>query len=364
MTAYTDLDVLPEDSDISEDIQRPVFNISSFPMDLNLNQLKEMFEQGVIQIPDFQRNYVWTINQASLLIDSFLSGLPVPPIYLFKTRDETNLVIDGQQRVLSIIQYLKGQFGDSKETKRLFRLRNIPKGCEWENKAFTDLSEQLQTKLRYNSTIRAIIVQQNSPSLDEGRSSAYELFERINTGGTPLRPQEIRNAVYAGTFNTQLKILNTDEHWRSILGTTSLDKRERDVEFLLRIFALFSDLEGYEKPLKKFLNETMEKNVNADTRDSKHFSKIFPTVCADIIETIGPAPFRLRGPINVAALDSVLAMLARGYGRYNKSKLAKNWQILQANERFKTCTTTNTTDKATVLERCNLVESIMVTNED
>ena len=87
------------------------YDIASYPSDLTLSVIHEMWKNGDIEIPQFQREFVWTIRQSSLLIDSFLSGLPVPQLFFYIDDENKNLVVDGQQRILSVIFYFEGFFG-------------------------------------------------------------------------------------------------------------------------------------------------------------------------------------------------------------------------------------------------------------
>lgn len=103
-------DLKIEDEEQNEVIESTYihYNIASYPSDLTLNGIREMWDAGAIVIPPFQRKYVWKKEQASLLIDSFLCGLPVPPVFFYIGNDNRNMVIDGQQRIISIIYFLKG----------------------------------------------------------------------------------------------------------------------------------------------------------------------------------------------------------------------------------------------------------------
>lgn len=98
------------------------YDIASYPSDLTLSVIHEMWNDGDIIIPDFQREFVWTIRQSSLLIDSFLSGLPVPQIFFYIDEENKNLVIDGQQRILSVVFFWKATLGSkiSKGAGRCF----------------------------------------------------------------------------------------------------------------------------------------------------------------------------------------------------------------------------------------------------
>lgn len=355
-----------EIEDTDEDISDIIYDIMSYPSDLTLQVVINMFENKDLIVPDYQRSYVWTIKQASLLIDSFLRGLPVPSIFLFEQEDNKSLIIDGQQRILSIYYYFKGYFGgeDGNGKQKIFKLTGLAPEVPWANKTFDELPQELQRKLSNQTILRAINVRQNAPTIkDGGRSSAFAIFERLNTSGTPLSAQEVRNAVYAGPFNTLLKSLNHNKDWRKLYSTTQEDKHQKDVELLLRVFALYSNLEKYEKPLKKFLNSIMDKYVKGDDDMVGEFEELFPKVCADVVEYIGAehgSPFKLRGPLSATTLDCVLAVMIKSYGHYNKEKLAQQWMALKADPEFEKATTDATTDRVNVLKRCNLVEQYFV----
>jgi len=100
--------------------------------------------------------------------------------------------------------------------------------------------------------IHATIVKQDDPSEDQ--SSIYHIFERINTGGIQLHPQEIRTSIYQGTFCALLAELNTNTDWRAIYGP--LSKTMRDQELILRFFALLHYRQDYARPMKDFLNKS------------------------------------------------------------------------------------------------------------
>lgn len=352
-----------EEETEQEESKAQIYDILSYPSDLTLSGIVSMFQNNDIIIPDYQRSYVWTIKQASMLIDSFLRGLPVPPIFLFQMDDGKSLIIDGQQRVLSIFYFFSGFFGEADQNgkRRVFKLTGLPANTEWNNCSFTELTEDLQRKLRNQSILRAMNIKQTAPHINSNvKSSAYAIFERLNTGGTPLRPQEVRNAVYAGRFNTELKQLNENSFWRQIIGTSTQDKHQKDVEFILRIFSLSARFDDYEKPLKDFLNETMSMYCDGKGAMVQHFISIFPKVCEDIVTHMGPSPFKLRGPLNVAALDSVMSVMIKEYGKYDPKRLTEGWKNLKENPDFIERTTYNTTDKISVLSRCYLVQTILL----
>ena len=254
MQEYDEVEVEEEQEEESTAIN---YDIASYPSDFTLSGIAQMWEDKDITIPDYQREFVWNIRQSSLLIDSFLCGLPVPPVFFYVTDDNKNLVIDGQQRIMSVVFYLEGYFGkeSTQGRRQVFRLSGLDDKSPYYNKRFEDLEESDQRKLK-QSVLRAVNIRQLSPSGDN--TSAYHIFERLNTGGTPLKPQEIRNCVFSGGFNSLLKEANKNKHWRKIVGKSYIDKHQKDVEFILRIFSLVGVAESYEKPMKEFFKEKKE----------------------------------------------------------------------------------------------------------
>ena len=334
------------------------YDISTYPSDFTLKGISDMWDEGEITIPPFQRKFVWTIKQSSLLIESFLLGLPVPQLFLYVDDDHKNLVIDGQQRILSIIYFFEGFFGEEnpKGKRQVFRLTGLSEESPFHRKRFDDLSETYQRKLK-STVLRAINIRQMAPADD--KTSMFHIFERLNTGGTPLRPQEIRNCVFLGKIVELLNDLNTDENWRLILGRKAPDKHQRDVEMILRIFAMSYYGDDYEKPMKKFLNDAMQRNKNASTKEIKLFAKWFPEITKSIVEHAGEKPFHVRGPINLAAMDSVFPLLiqnpdvaAKGLGDILKG--------LYSNEDYQSSIYYNTSDAATVEDRREIAADYLV----
>jgi len=339
----------------SEDEEPTIsYDIATYPSDFTLAGIAKMFEEKDIVIPDFQREFVWSIRQSSLLIDSFLCGLPVPPVFFYIDEENKNLVIDGQQRIMSVVFYFEGFFGrESTHGKRqVFRLSGLSEKSPFHNKKFSDLTAADQRQLK-QSVLRAVNIRQLSPAGES--TSAYHIFERLNTGGTPLTPQEIRNCVFMGEFSNKLKNSNRDTNWRLILGKKVLDRHQRDVEILLRVFALIGQAEKYEKPMKEFLNRAMKAHQHATSPKVKHFFNLLPKVTELIVDELGEKPFHIRGPLNASALESVMCVLFEEFPHIKPTKLQGNYQKLLEDQKFADYTQIGTTDAKTVQDRLKLV---------
>jgi len=342
-------DILEVDEEMDENEVTVAYDIASYPSDLTLSVVNEMWNNGDIVIPDFQRNFVWSIKQSSLLVESFLIGLPVPQVFFYVDATNKSQVIDGQQRIMSVVYYLDGYFGSEniQGKKQVFRLQGLDDASPFAKKRFEDLSETHQRKLK-GAVLRAINIRQLNPKGEA--TSIYHIFERLNTGGTPLKPQEIRNCVFRGDFVRILRELNQDKNWRKIVGKTTYDRHQKDVELILRIFGLTYFFDAYEKPMKEFLNLTMKREKNGTSAEVRSLVADFPTVAGKIVTLLGERPFHVRGPLNSSALDAVFATLL-GAKRALPIDLAERYKRLTEDEEFISTTFYSTSDLSVVKRR-------------
>lgn len=351
-------DELEVDEVFEESEAYVTYDIASYPSDLTLSVLAEMWKNNDIVIPEFQRNFVWKIDQSSLLIESFLLGLPVPQVFFYVDESNKNLVIDGQQRLLSVVYFLEGYFGSESihGKKQVFRLSGLDDRSPYARKRFVDLDEVSQRKLK-NAVLRAINIRQLNPK-DE-HTSVYHIFERLNTGGTPLKPQEIRNCVFRGGFATQLRELNTDSNWRKILGKETLDKHQKDVELILRVFALSQTWQKYEKPMKEFLNVAMDHNSSGTTQKVRWFAESFIRATKLMVQKLGAKPFHIRGPLNTSALDSVFCTILDNLEKL-PDNLGERYVQLKADADFRKATFYGTSDVGVLHTRFNAAYKYLV----
>ncbi|MDO9069772.1 MAG: DUF262 domain-containing protein [Deltaproteobacteria bacterium] len=268
-----------------------LYNIKSWGADLTFREIISMYDEDELVKPELQRNYVWTKAEASRFIESLLFGLPIPSIFLARTKEEKHLIIDGYQRIMTVRDYVKGKFSHDGVVFRLTNSKRINE--RWRNKAFIELSDSDQRRIR-NTTIHAIIFEQIKPSDED--SSLYQVFERINTGGRTLNPQEIRNCVYQGPLNSLLISLNSLPSWRLLFGTESPDVRMLDLELILR-FMFFStnykSIVSSDKRvvLKKSLNDFMGKRENNGEGAIERLRNSFTMTMNFIMDRFGEAAF-------------------------------------------------------------------------
>lgn len=258
-----------ENEEYSDD---SILNVISYGADLSVREIVSMFDEGELIKPSMQRNYVWTKKEASRFIESILMGLPVPSIFLAKDKDGRMLIVDGYQRITTLSLFLSGKFVDGKDFKLI---NSLIINERWRNRSISTLDEESIRRFK-TYTLHAIIFE-NKSNIEN--TAMYQIFERINTGGRILKPQEIRNCVYHGELNNFLSELNSDLRWRKIISMPEPDSRMRDIELILRFLVLTSDLEINSGLIGKSLNSYMAKNRNfeIDAKD-KLFNRFDTTL--------------------------------------------------------------------------------------
>lgn len=218
--------------------------------------------------PTFQRRDAWTPKEKSKLIESLMLNIPVPPIVLAEDPYNRNhyIVIDGKQRLLSIMQFyadcesIKIDMQDGKYEILSLTGLEILRGLN-KNK-YSEIPEKYRSNID-NETIRTIAIK-NWP--DE--NFLYTVFLRLNTGSKKLSPQELRQALKPGEFLSFLDSASAESpQVRKMLNNKQPDKRMRDVELALRYFALKYYLKNYKGDLKAFMDETCEK-LNSEWDDN------------------------------------------------------------------------------------------------
>jgi hypothetical protein len=384
---FIDKEIYEGDDDTDEDVIFSEYEISASPNDFNVRTLFDFIDSGIVKVPGFQRNYVWDIKRASKLIESLLIGIPIPQIFLFEQAKNSFLVIDGQQRYFTIYFFKKKRF--PKKEKR-FELREIfeeskgiPENILADNEFFTDfnlkLSEQLPAKknrfnkLNYSTlteddrtafdlrTIRNIIIKQNSP--DDGDSVIFEIFNRLNSGGVNLKPQEIRTSLYHSAFYDMLYRINLDSNWRKLTPQPIPDLNMKDVEILLRGFAMLINHENYKPSLIKYLNEFSAKAKKFTQEQILELEKLFKEFTKKVIAIDTKIFFSKNGRFNISVYEAIFVALCEeaykaGTTNIKDTNLAKVSQ-LKEDGGFVEATQANTTSSSNVTLRINKAKQLL-----
>lgn len=299
--AVSNVDDDTERDDIEEDV---VHRIASYGVDFDVAGLVRRMNEGDIFVPDFQRGFVWTQKEASQFVESLLLDLPVPGIFLTLELDtEKMMVVDGQQRLKTLQYFYAGKFA---ENDRPFALQGVAPA--FAGKRYADLREPDRRRLD-NSLFHATVTRQLFP--EEGMSSVFHIFQRLNTSGRRLSPHEIRQAIYRGTLLDCIRMLNGNHDWRTLFGR--VNPRQKDQELILRFWAMYLNGEKYTAPMVAFLNGFAEEHRNPGEEFLRQGKSMFAEVVAAFNAALGIRAFRTGASrqLNAAVFDSMAVGLAR-----------------------------------------------------
>lgn len=278
--------------------------------DYPLSIIKEMFDDGdIIPQPDYQRDYIMDEKKASKLIESVLLQIPIPTVYLCEENDGTLSIIDGQQRLTSFVKFLKNEF----------ELKNLEEYTEFNGKKFADLDKSIQRTIK-NTSIHSIVIKKESQELK------YEIFSRLNQGSTSLKPQELRNCIYRGSFNNMLEeIASNNKTLEFLVGTEN--KRKNYQENILRYFAL-KNFQEYSSSISRTLNLFMEKHQNDSKGEIEKYKKDFNSKIDIIKQVLGADAFfgydRAKGKMMNKFSGSTYDSIIIGFSMFNNHDIMAN----------------------------------------
>ena len=300
----------------SSEIDEPSrFEVASYGWDSDVEGLVKRLNRGDIKLPGFQRGFVWGLLEQSRFIESLILGLPVPNIFLAQDRDTKTLnIIDGQQRLKTLQRYLDGKFSISNSKKIHPDLRGCYFNSDVAKGTKSRVLEDTDERTLSDSIIHSIVIRPDasSDSPDYGyeyNNAVIQIFRRLNTSGKALQPQEVRSCIFYGPFDDLLHRLNKNETWRSLFGAEH--SRYKDVETILRFFALYESFEEYKAPMPSFLDRYMEKNRNVDDATLGEFRELFETTTNRLLEACGDSLFKTGGTLLLSKFDAVTVGFAK-----------------------------------------------------
>jgi len=348
-----------EDDVSGDDIAPAHYDVTSYGIDFDVDGLVKRIRKGSVYIPEFQRKFVWKMPESSRFIESLLLGLPVPGIFLAQDFETKKLlVIDGQQRLLSLKYFYDGYFNPKKDSKtqRVFKLTKVQE--LFNGKSYEMLDENNKRNLD-DCVIHATVVKQDYPEDDD--TSIFHIFERLNSGGRKFEAQEIRAAIYQGSFLDTVNELNEYSSWRKIFGHPN--DRMKDHELIIRFFAMFEIHEEYKKPMAEFINKYMKKNRNAQSDKLNWLSSLFKT-CTDLFTaSVENNLFRPVRSLNIAFFESAMVGLAKrivSEGEPTEKQVRTAYKKLLETNEFVEAISSSTTDVAQVEKRLSVAENIFM----
>lgn len=272
----------------------------------SLFELKRKYEnidrQDIVLDPKFQRGLVWKKGkQRSELVESVLMGIPIPIIYLFETKDGKKEVVDGRQRITTFIEFMNNEFS-------LKELRMLP---NLNGKKFSELDPLLQSKIE-DYQLSAYVIQPPTPERVK-----FDIFDRVNRGGTQLNNQEMRNALYQGYATDLLDTLSKFDSFKKATGNSISSTRMKDRYIISRFIGFYllrnSKIDiSYKSDIDDFLGRIMEYlNFHSSYNEIKYLENVFDETMKNVYEDLGVDAFRFetynqnRRPINMALFETL-----------------------------------------------------------
>ena len=314
-------DIEDQDEDVQiEENQRKLYIEKSDPP---IKSLYDDFKDGVLILqPKFQRKYVMKAPTASRLVESILLDVPLPMFYFAEEQDNTVSVIDGQQRLTSIFSFIDAKFLYNNAPFKLTGLKVLK---ELNGKTYKDLDVSLQRKLKQTPLRVVTIKKESNPDLK------FEIFERLNTGATPLNEDEIRNTVYRGKFIDLLAELEEDKTFNELVNKPNFKNRMLYRGMILRFFAFYERTYlNYKPSMKQFCNSFLNENRNLSEEKVERFKTVFKDTLSIVFSVFNDCAFRrfakdeksnnfnwIKTRINMALFDIQMW----GFTRYRKEQI-------------------------------------------
>ncbi|AYO54620.1 DUF262 domain-containing protein [Acinetobacter wuhouensis] len=348
---------------LTEQGRYPLQNIVEIMGTMNLN-------------PEYQRRRVWSNEQKSRLIESFIMNIPVPPVFLYEISFSKYEVMDGLQRLSTLFDFYNGNF----------QLEGLEIWSELNGRNIYNLPENIKSGIdrRYISTV--VILNETAKNKNEEQFLKKFVFERLNTGGTKLTPQETRNALFDGPMNKLcISIAYENEIFKNIfeipdanesLLENALYKRMEDVELVLRFFA-YRQLSSFKvSKISDILDNYLEKaNIKYNPEILEKLEKLFNDTIFLVYKIFDDKAFRFKSldrnkdfvnwsKPSKMIYDPIMFILSEYSQNIEvRNKLIENRNII--NERFEKVMNDNPNEfsgrnnnKADVLRRIELFKGI------
>ncbi len=303
---------------------RKEYKTDSYSM--SVGEITNLYRDGEIVInPDFQRLFRWNIAQKSRLIESILLGIPIPSIFVYQNEAGLWELVDGLQRVSTILEFmglLKDKNGEQAPPSSLKATKALP---QLEGVTWNTLPQSLRLEIKRTKIKVEIILN------DSDKDAKFEVFQRLNTGGSFLTEQEIRNALLIlmnKPFYIWLKELAQNENFQNSVNLSERAlQSEYDTELVLRYLA-YSHFEYHGAEVSDFLTQSAERLARAKDQDFnyKNEKAKFEKVFALLNQSLGENAFRkfkgdsFGGQFLVSAFEAIAIGLSLNVDEYDQHK--------------------------------------------
>lgn len=293
--------------DLQDQLEKQKRKVDFDTYDITVKEIINMVADNIIDIaPEYQRLFQWRADRQSKFIESVLLGIPIPSLFMATNPDGTWEVIDGVQRLSTLIH-----FSDNNDAKKMTEisgdliLEDLVKLSNFNNKTFSELPKNIQL----NFHLKPMKVTTLSDKSD--KKVRFDLFERLNTGGLRLSDQEIRNCIYKGEFSDFIKDLAQKQYFRKVVKLPKNKENNATYEELvLKFFAYLNDQKSFVHSVVDFLNDYMEKATKAFDYNGNRdvFEYVFSTLASVL-----PKGIRRKAKTPVILYEAMSVGAARVY---------------------------------------------------
>lgn len=334
--------------------------LSTDRMDMSFGELINMYKAGELVIrPEYQRLFRWTRTQKTALIESILLGIPVPPVFVAEDGNGIWELVDGLQRVSTIVSF----FGELDE--RLLKIdmnedwaeesgegeicneeeeNNVNKWTLESGSLIKDLEGFNVDNLpkKYTINIKRAVCRVEILRGESNTAMKYELFKRLNSGGSKLTPQEIRNAIYRGIdpkVNKLTEELSKNSDFKALVSLSKQKRKELyDQELILRFVAFLDKIDDINSNTETFLDNFMENAVKDSQFNAEYYKNKFTKVMKLLREVCDNTVFRNeRNAFVPAYYEGIMIGIAQNIERYEAEPqlIRKKVELLKENNDFK-----------------------------
>jgi hypothetical protein len=377
------LDIQQKLTEIEKEVEKQRKQLSSDRMDISFGEIINLYKNGELLIrPEYQRLYRWTPKQKTAFIESILLSIPIPPIFVAEDKNGIWELIDGLQRISTFISF----FGDLEKSVSEMPISRSIEVVEEDEDLENESTESIGNKwnliepeliksldgfnistlpgnLKINlkrSVCRVEILRGESST-----TMKYELFKRLNSGGSKLTPQEIRNAIFRGInpkLNETLISLSQTANFKHLTNLSKAKVSELyDQELILRFFAFLNNSENINDNTENYLNRFMEKTVNSNDFDFKLYSDLFNETLELVLSLNDDKVFRNHRNLFVPAyFEGILIGVGQNIKTYkgNNEMLAFKIKELKESSDFKKYSGSASNSKVRIKSR--LTEAIKI----
>lgn len=321
-----------------EDIENGRNTLQTDKLDMSFGEIMSMYEKDeIIVSPEFQRLYRWTEYQKTRFIESIIIGIPIPPIFVAEDKDGRWELVDGLQRLSTILSF----FG---------MLKTLPEKNNWilsdgdliqsiDKFNCDDLPLKIQLNIK-RASCRIEIIKWNSKY-----DLRFELFNRLNTGGSPLTNQEIRNSLFrevSSEFNSFLKELGSNEDFIKIInvGQEQLNELYHE-ELVLRFMSLYKNAKNVKKSIAQHMTDFMREAAENKEFNYQLYRQVFSKTIS-ILSPLGINAFRAKGNnFSTAIFDTTMIGISENihlYGGATINKIQSKIDLIRSDDKYQAMT--------------------------